>query len=1762
MRRYMNRVLSIVALLMLTLGTWAAKTVNVTVSPENAGTVDYKISEGVCTLTVTPAEGYYLTADNLTAVVTLDGGSVQAPKRALPINEGVLTITPDENNADPAGVTKYTFNIEEGWNVDVTAEFQSMAVYNLYIGTTRVNGLNQNDVLGDGKVSFAVSYENDEPVYTLTLNKAAITAPLKVGLASLTIDIQGENTITTSETCLQNLLGKDATPALTFTSTSDEVGSLILTHSGGVSGIGNVTISNELVPVLSVYGYEDYTSNMYYFTDGSTSKVKFLPSLGVKVGEMQVHAGNVDNVLKDEGTPKVVYDVENHKLTLNGASIIGEISTSLDNLIIELVGNNTLTQQGSYATLQSMYGDNVTMTIQSTGATKGSLTMSQPYTQAGTFADDHVTLNIVSPLAVVSGRLTGNQTNNNTVTIGEAKGLVVGGYAVTEDNCNDILNDGTLSYNTMTNTLTLNGATLYPYNDWCVQVGKELSYLNVELLGNNIMRGNAFKYDVSKPALVFKTDPITPGSLLIGPFIEGQADYSLISPDQENGSQVYYEDNLTSETTSESIMIGGPTINLKVGGVTVTNQNKDDILKDGKVSFNPLTNTLKLDNATIDMTGKDGFPIESNVNDLKVQLIGNNTFTANSTSAYGFKYTATSNTGTLTFTHEKNGFGSLTVSGGTLADGYTVAYDTQEEGWVKTDNEIRFEEVYGVQIGSTKFTASKLTVNGTTGSAKYNPVSETLILNNFTTTDDITTTLTTLTFELTGANCVGAITNSGTGAADTIAIERNLTSEAAVNKLTATSISGFETVTVVDPLKELESTQGVTISDVVTYKLWVNGIQVTKENLNAGINGVSFDGDHTLTLTKVTATANDAPFITNGLSKLTIRLVGTNAVDCGQQVFLAKKEGDIDHQVTFTTDANAVGKLTVKVSESNSWYTGHSKVTLLNKLQEDSKVLDMVKTVTIEAPTAEYGLSVNGVALTNLNANDVFKDGSVKYDATTKVLTLRKAQLEGDIISDIDELFIQLHGDCEVNAFDRTVDSQGKLKFSLGGNQGGLKLNSAIPTAKFEVTTADRLTFNNDGTVLALPTSYGITVAGINIDSNNRLHVLAENDESVIFDNNAQLILNNANINGEIVVDNASSLPDNMLTINFNGESNINLGNAEKAVKCNNGTLKLKFVTGDQNSAFLYINDASGQATEANVFDGVTVSYGSLSAYNNDNNTKLTITSYLPPIVNNPNQVANVNFQGLPPSTNTNNQNINNILVTLGDETSNKEGSSGYSQDDNALVFVGAAAMTEDKLKEALKEQPGTETYAMTFMGLTIALPAGTSIIEIQSYIADPNYAFYIQVGDQDPVKIESGTVTASTINMAVDKLRIALAAAGVVKLFMMEVPQNTNAPQRDMVNRRIGPKSSVAGGLGGITVQNNSMQMSSGPSNTYKSMEKSVVANSMAAITSSKDGFVCNDENITDLPDNMFVKANSSNAPSRRGAAVETILPEGLTFVDFSKTKITGMEVSRTSGAFNGVPENVFIYMPAGNTTKEKNVVIGDICDKMELDGTDNAQPFKAMKNFKAGQVTLKRTFAAGSSDKKATIYLPYAIPQEDADKLGTFYEFQGINEQNVVQMTKVSTGGLKANKPYIFEAKEGGVKDLQVRVVDVYGKPVETEGFIGVFEKKDYEDGMYCYAGVDDGKHTVGQFVEMGQGSWVPPFRAYIIGNGAPSYAIAWDGIVDTMEAEQDVTAIETLKDVKTIQGKKVAEGWWTLNGSRLNGKPQKSGLYIKDGRLVVIK
>lgn len=446
----------------------------------------------------------------------------------------VATIDPTTGEVTILGLGNESFSVniviaqENGCTVlneeSLPFEVNVLNSYPLYIGDTQVTEINAEDVLGDGTVSFMKSEgQVAAATYTLTLNGAAITGPVKVGLSNLTFDIHGTNTITTDGTCIQNVAGSESMPSLTFKSTSDEVGSLTLTNNnGGISEIGqnNISVSNDLAVFLTVYGTEDYTSNLYYITDGSTTVAKFVPSYGVQIGEKQVYAGNAADVLGD-GT--ISFNKETNTLTLNGANA-GALCTSLEELTVELIGNNTLSEEGSYPVLRSLSGENVTVNIQSTADVMGTLTMNMPYTKAGNFCEDQVTLNIVSPLEVVSGSLTGNDDNNNTVVIGPNYGITIttagGSYPITSDNRLDVLGDqGSVQFDGK-NTLILNNASISSVilgaDDSWVKKGLTI-YLkgDVNNIGEQEQDGLIYQGQGANVPLTFATGDVEPGTLTL-----------------------------------------------------------------------------------------------------------------------------------------------------------------------------------------------------------------------------------------------------------------------------------------------------------------------------------------------------------------------------------------------------------------------------------------------------------------------------------------------------------------------------------------------------------------------------------------------------------------------------------------------------------------------------------------------------------------------------------------------------------------------------------------------------------------------------------------------------------------------------------------------------------------------------------------------------------------------------------------------------------------------------------------------------------------------------------------------------------------------------------------------------------------------------------------------------------------------------------------------------------------------------------------------
>jgi hypothetical protein len=466
------------------------------------------------------------------------------------------TVVPLEKDPDEDGYA-YSFTMPD---VDATFAITLTQGYSLYIGNTQVTSANKDDVLGDGKVSFSVGGDV-AVIYTLTLNGATITAPIKVGLANLIFDIQGNNTITTSETCIQKM--ENTNPSLTFKSTSDIVGSLNLKNdNGGIFSddlYGKITINEEFAMILQYY--DKIYSNTYYLTNGMTYEVKLAPSYGVTVGGMQIYEGNAADVIGEgigdgEQGGMVSFDKETSTLTLNNANLSGIIRSSLPNLIIDLIGNNSISSGGDRA-LQA--GNAVNMTIQSSADVKGLLSMHKGYSSSekGNFVDDNVNLIISAPLAVISGSLTDDVAKNDYyATIGVNYGITINtneaSVVITNQNRINVLNDEnkTVQFDGR-NTLILNRADIAGIVIGATSPLNTTDGLTVHLTGNNkITNGTkAIANEGNAMPLTLTTSDVEQGEL---EYICTTCTLTVANSAFSGFAPIKYNDNLAASLDAEA----------------------------------------------------------------------------------------------------------------------------------------------------------------------------------------------------------------------------------------------------------------------------------------------------------------------------------------------------------------------------------------------------------------------------------------------------------------------------------------------------------------------------------------------------------------------------------------------------------------------------------------------------------------------------------------------------------------------------------------------------------------------------------------------------------------------------------------------------------------------------------------------------------------------------------------------------------------------------------------------------------------------------------------------------------------------------------------------------------------------------------------------------------------------------------------------------------------------------------------------------------
>ena len=247
---------------------------------------------------------------------------------------------------------------------------------------------------------------------------------------------------------------------------------------------------------------------------------------------------------------------------------------------------------------------------------------------------------------------------------------------------------------------------------------------------------------------------------------------------------------------------------------------------------------------------------------------------------------------------------------------------------------------------------------------------------------------------------------------------------------------------------------------------------------------------------------------------------------------------------------------------------------------------------------------------------------------------------------------------------------------------------------------------------------------------------------------------------------------------------------------------------------------------------------------------------------------------------------------------------------------------------------------------------------------------------------------------------------------------------------------------------------------------------------------------------------------------------------------------------------------------------------------------------------VTYNRPF---NTAQAATVILPFDYTCNGSEG-GKFYGFQKVEYDEdahkwVCTMEEPSTGSLTANTPYLFMPSEtkmkfpnmtGGVVTLLPTTANdgLYGGATTDAAwnFHGTYKGKtwtssdsDKDYGFAAKSGEAVGGEAVeaGQFVRFAPGAFIKPMRCYLsyVGTEAPAPA---RGLTRSAAATDDLPQSITVRlvsrngettaigEIDTKTGKMTfdSEAWYMLDGVRLSGKPSTKGIYINNGRKIVIK
>ena len=284
-------------------------------------------------------------------------------------------------------------------------------------------------------------------------------------------------------------------------------------------------------------------------------------------------------------------------------------------------------------------------------------------------------------------------------------GIKIAGVDVTKKNCNDLSVidgvDGKMSYDPETKTLTMEDVTLNPAVTIGIQ-NKDVEGLKIKLVGNNTITAKSVCITIYKTSTISGSGTlrlkssencgiyVTSSLTVEGVKLYAEGEYGVAGIHGVSGEMLtlrnaYVEATgnsgsicdlqslvldgcaitqptgaafdanvhavaLNDKVVTNKVVIEPDSYGIEIAGKKVTKKNCKDLSVidgvEGKMSYDPETNTLTMENVTINGADINGI-VNRYVEGMKIKLVGNNTITTNNACITINKTSTISGSGTL-----------------------------------------------------------------------------------------------------------------------------------------------------------------------------------------------------------------------------------------------------------------------------------------------------------------------------------------------------------------------------------------------------------------------------------------------------------------------------------------------------------------------------------------------------------------------------------------------------------------------------------------------------------------------------------------------------------------------------------------------------------------------------------------------------------------------------------------------------------------------------------------------------------------------------------------------------------------------------------------------------------------------------------------------------------------------------------------------------------------------------------------------------------